>query len=430
MLVLSSLSLVALCLVAPASAQSTRDASALAASYDLLQEFTYTFPSASTLPTFADTTPGPRSSWTRGNNATIKYMREHWLLNNNNVQFGRQDLGFVRDPAQGATTNHKTSQDENLVLAVEYPAGSYSHATGGAQFITAFPNSTSPGPSAMLLTYSVYFPADYNFVHGGKLAGLRGGDSGGCAGGEKTDGTTCFSARLMWRDDGAGEVYAYLPEKINNICKQGNVICDPTYGISLGRGQFTFQRGAWNDLALYVQLNNPPSAKNGIIQLYHNGNKVIEFNNLVLRTSSSIPSVSGQMFSTFFGGSDTSWSTPTRQFTYYRDMRMFAGVGNGSALAGTATGTAVAAVGTGMSVAGSSTNTAGQGTTTMKTTTAQPTEQGKSTSTSPATSTSAIAGTSGVQSNTQATSDGCSVTQSLGVAGSIYLTTLAALLLF
>jgi hypothetical protein len=207
MLALSIQALVALCVLAPARAQSTaQDPSAMAASYNLPQEFTYTFPAASTFPTYADTTPGPRSSWTKGNNATVKYMREHWLLNNNNVQFGRQDLGFVQDPAQpppflGANKN----KNDNLVLAVEYPAGSYSHATGGAQFISAFPNTTSPGPSAMLLSYSVYFPADYNFVHGGKLAGLRGGSPDGCAGGEQTDGTTCFSARLMWRDDGAGE---------------------------------------------------------------------------------------------------------------------------------------------------------------------------------------------------------------------------------
>ncbi|KAJ9099242.1 hypothetical protein QFC21_004122 [Naganishia friedmannii] len=415
MVALTVPALIALCfLTASASAQSTQDASALATSYNLSQEFAYTFPSVSTLPTYADTTPGPRSSWTRGNNATVKYMREHWILERNNVQFGREDLGFVRDPAQPPTllNNNKNNKNENLVLAVEYPAGSYSHATGGAQFITAFPNMTSPGPSAMLLTYSVYFPADYNFVHGGKLAGLRGGDPAGCAGGEKTDGTTCFSARLMWRDDGAGEVYAYLPEKINNFCNQANVICDPEYGISLGRGKFTFERGAWNDLALYVQLNDPPSAKNGIIQLYHNGNKTIEFNNLVLRTSTGIPSVSGNMFSTFFGGSDTTWSTPTTQFTYYKDMRMFAGVGNGSALAGTGTGTAVGTA---------STTLTGKATTSTKTT-------GQATSST--TGSAGIGGATGVGSSTKSTSGSFSLTHSLRLAVSVSLTTLMALLLF
>jgi hypothetical protein len=41
---------------------------------------------------------------------------------------------------------------------------------------------------------------------GGKLPGLRGGpDTHGCSGGNQTDGTGCFSTRLMWRTSGAGE---------------------------------------------------------------------------------------------------------------------------------------------------------------------------------------------------------------------------------
>jgi hypothetical protein len=31
------------------------------------------------------------------------------------------------------------------------------------------------------------------------------------------------------------------------------------------------------------------------------------------------------MFSTFFGGSDASWATPATQYTYYRDMALYAG---------------------------------------------------------------------------------------------------------
>lgn len=33
------------------------------------------------------------------------------------------------------------------------------------------------------------------------------------------------------------------------------------------------------------------------------------------------------MFSTFFGGSDQTWSTPKTQYTYYRQMAMYAGSG-------------------------------------------------------------------------------------------------------
>ena len=41
---------------------------------------------------------------------------------------------------------------------------------------------------------------------GGKLPGLRGGpDARGCSGGSASDGERCFSTRLMWRTNGAGE---------------------------------------------------------------------------------------------------------------------------------------------------------------------------------------------------------------------------------
>lgn len=41
---------------------------------------------------------------------------------------------------------------------------------------------------------------------GGKLPGLRGGpENHGCSGGDATNGTTCFSTRLMWRSNGSGE---------------------------------------------------------------------------------------------------------------------------------------------------------------------------------------------------------------------------------
>lgn len=191
-----------LALAALASVQAQmNDPAALALSLNLTSTFNYNFPLASSIKQYSDTSTRAGSSYTKGNNATINYMRANWNLDRNNIQFGRQALSFVQDP---------DSAKKMLVLAAQYPAGSYSHATGGAQFYSAFPNITKP-PQAMLLTYSVYFPKNYDFVKGGKLAGLRGGQVEGCAGGEKTDGTTCFSARLMWREGGAGEGTFFCP---------------------------------------------------------------------------------------------------------------------------------------------------------------------------------------------------------------------------
>ena len=59
---------------------------------------------------------------------------------------------------------------------------------------------------SMLLTYEVAFDTYFDWVKGGKLPGLRGGlNSTGCSGGNKADGLDCFSSRLMWRKNGAGE---------------------------------------------------------------------------------------------------------------------------------------------------------------------------------------------------------------------------------
>lgn len=51
------------------------------------------------------------------------------------------------------------------------------------------------------------------------------------------------------------------------------------------------------------------------------------FTDLVIRTSDNIASVGGLYFSTFFGGDDPSWATPTQQFTYYKNIQLYGGVG-------------------------------------------------------------------------------------------------------
>ncbi|KZO98762.1 polysaccharide lyase family 14 protein, partial [Calocera viscosa TUFC12733] len=197
------------------------------------------------------------------------------------------------------------------VLQVTYPANSYSHQTGGAEFYALPLNSTSTAPyTTMLLTYDVAFSTYFNWVKGGKLPGLRGGpDRLGCSGGSEPDGSDCFSVRLMWRPEGAGEVYAYMPTP-SGFCSQSGIICNSDYGISIQRGAFNFSSGSWQTISLLVQLNDPPSASNGLVELYVNNQLAISQPGLVFRTTDNITSVGGLYFSTFFGGSDTTYETP------------------------------------------------------------------------------------------------------------------------
>ncbi|WVQ95107.1 hypothetical protein IAU59_002201 [Kwoniella sp. CBS 9459] len=229
---------------------------------------------------------------------------------------------------------------EPPVLRIEYPKGSYSKKTGGTQFYSSPLNGTGASVASaagnastdgqyerMLLSYDVWFPVGYGWNQGGKLPGLRGGpDSRGCSGGNETDGASCFSTRLMWRSGGAGEVYAYIPTSQKGFCSQSQVTCNSDYGTSLARGSFSFVTGQWQTIQLLVVLNEVGTA-NGIVELWYNGVPALTFQNLVLRTSSTLSSVGGLFFSTFFGGDDDSWASPTDQFVYYRNFQLFAGAG-------------------------------------------------------------------------------------------------------
>jgi hypothetical protein len=66
----------------------------------------------------------------------------------------------------------------------------------------------------------VLFPGNFDFRLGGKLPGMHGGNLM-CSGSKMLpNGTNCFSTRLMWRENGAGEVYFYLP-----LARQEDAFC-------------------------------------------------------------------------------------------------------------------------------------------------------------------------------------------------------------
>lgn len=92
----------------------------------------------------------------------------------------------------------------------------------------------------------------------------------------------------MWRDDGDGEVYAYLPESVqrSNLCDNKTNICNPDYGFSLGRKSFRFKTGKWITIRQTLTINKP-NKRNGQLTLHINGKRVISEKKLVFRTSES-----------------------------------------------------------------------------------------------------------------------------------------------
>lgn len=137
-----------------------------------------------------------------------------------------------------------------------------------------------------------------------------GGDSDdeatGCSGGRRSD--ACFSARLMWRTDGAGEFYTYLPPHDEPQFAANAVQCDvapysecnPAFGASVGRGAFYFTPGRWVVVSERVRLNDVGQA-NGELELFVEGISVIRVAGLILRARGE-GKVRGIQMQTFFGG--------------------------------------------------------------------------------------------------------------------------------
>jgi hypothetical protein len=206
--------------------------------------------------------------------------------------WGLQNLKALADPSGKFVT----------VLRATFPKGSASPTVtrntsspvGGGQF---FANLGLNPRDSLHLRFYVRFAGDFNFVKGGKLPGLFGGSVG--SGGNIPDGTNGFSTRFMWRRNGDGEVYVYLPSSIQ-------------HGTSFGRGKWRFQANQWHLIEQEVKLNTP-GKDDGRVRVWFEEKLVLDEEKIVFRTVSSLK-IEGVFFCTFFGGNDPSWATPT--YTY------------------------------------------------------------------------------------------------------------------
>jgi hypothetical protein len=186
---LFALSALALC-----EAQQVPPAS-VASNYELATSTSFPFPAAT------QTSPDTES-----------FIVAQWSLSKGRIQNNPQNLAFVDDPYPNNPPPVALSSNyTGPVLQVTYPQDSFSDTSsssggGGAQFINLWNASDGSSFNSMLLSYEVAFQANFDWVKGGKLPGLRGGlATSGCSGGSASNGTSCFSSRVMWRQNGAGE---------------------------------------------------------------------------------------------------------------------------------------------------------------------------------------------------------------------------------
>jgi hypothetical protein len=243
-------------------------------------------------------------------------------------------LGFAAAPAAAERPGCGDGAPVDLVAAVKAKDGAVAHAWGvenlasvadadGHAFRVAYPaGSFSPGKSAVrggagfefrgvaapgaCLSYKVRFPLGFDFAKGGKLPGLYGGDAPrGCI---AKDAASGFSARLMWRAGGAGELYLYAPGR------------EQRCGASIGRGTFAFVPGRWTEVTERISSG---AAGGASVEVRIDGRLAVRADGLTLGAKGS-STVDGLLFSTFFGGDDASWATPRDQHADFADFRLTA----------------------------------------------------------------------------------------------------------
>ncbi len=199
---------------------------------------------------------------------------------NNTVAFGT----FVKSQYITAQTNR--------TLIVKYEPSSRGTPVIQSQYQLPPAYSTQ-----ITLEYNIRFDKDFEWVKGGKLPGIRGGNKAafGCVQPQPVD---AWSYRLMWRANGFAEMYLYDQSRAN-----GTVPC----GVSTKSKQPLFVRDKWINLKMYAKINSAPSRADGIAKLYVDNKLALS------RTGIKFKSVAGSniekiLFSTFYGGHDSSWS--------------------------------------------------------------------------------------------------------------------------
>jgi hypothetical protein len=195
------------------------------------------------------------------------------------------------------------------VFSVRYPAGSINPASlaapvGGAGFLL----SRGAERAHACLSYEIRFPQGFQFALGGKLPGMYGGQAP--AGGEAVAEGEGFSARFMWRRGGAGEIYLYQAGRTT------------PFGESIGRGAWFFHPGKWQRLNQEIMANSV-GKQDGVIRAWLDGQLVVEHTGLNIRDRPDL-GVAGLMFSTFFGGHDANWASPSDQAAEFRNITFYA----------------------------------------------------------------------------------------------------------
>jgi len=199
-------------------------------------------------------------------------------------------LAVVEDDTQGK------------VLRIAYPEGGVGPEQTGSQFVLNLPPADE-----YELSFKVLFEEGFDFRLGGKLPGLTSGGEKFTGGIHPKNGEG-WSARFMWREGGTAELYLYYVDNKNEWGDQF-----PFDGVTL-------ELGRWYEFRQRIRLNRP-GKKDGRIQAWLNGSKMLDLKEMRLRIGEQGP-IDSFYFSTFHGGQGSEWVPRSDSYARFDDIRI------------------------------------------------------------------------------------------------------------
>ena len=186
---------------------------------------------------------------------------------------------------------------EGHSMRILYPKGV---SSSGVQWQLNFDRSYNE----LYASFMVKFAYDFDFVRGGKIPGLAGGEAN--TGGHVPDGTDGWSARMMWFTAGKIVQYVYHPDQPG---KWGE-----SFPWNVG-GQRYFTPGIWHCVETRIKINTP-GKRDGIIQSWFDGELALDVKDLRFRDTNDF-AIDLFYFSTFFGGSGPSYAPSKDEYAYF-----------------------------------------------------------------------------------------------------------------
>ncbi|MEE2681726.1 MAG: hypothetical protein VX641_05065 [Planctomycetota bacterium] len=209
----------------------------------------------------------------------------------------------VRD---GRVSIIETGTPGDRALAVLYPEGEYGTSKTGAQWKVPLGGSYE----RVSLSYRIRFPEGFDFVKGGKLPGLIGGT--GNTGGSVPDGTDGWSARMMWRTEGAIVQYVYHPDQPGGFGED--------LPWSIEGEPIRFEPGRWYTLRHEITMNTP-GEYDGVIRTWLDDTPTLTVTDMRFRDLDTL-AIDTLYFSTFFGGGSPSWATTRDEVVWFDDFEV------------------------------------------------------------------------------------------------------------